>query len=225
MRRVFGIPALTSLRAFTQMPDEPLRSVVDPGVLTTRQTISPRVFKAFFPERCWVLWPNDTNLLNDWKAGKDMTALPSNHTNGTVPETSTPQAMVADNDLAVGQIVEALTRSSFWKKMAIFIVKDDAQDGADHVDGHRTTAFVVSPHTRRGAVDSTFYSQLSILKTIELQLGLPNLTIFDRIANDMRASFQNTPDFAPYQAGTPKQSIFAMNPPTKTGKRESACDR
>ena len=198
---------------------------MDPGVVTTRQTISPPMFKAFFPEECWVLWPNDTNLLNDWKAGKDMTALPSNHTNGTVPGTSTRQAMVADNDLAVGQIVEALTRSPFWKKMAIFIVKDDAQDGVNHVDGHRTTAFVVSPYSRRGAVDSIFYSQLSILKTIELQLGLTNLTIFDRIANDMRASFQNTPDFAPYQAGTPKQSIFAMNPPTKTGKRESACDR
>jgi hypothetical protein len=138
--------------------------------------------------------------------------LPSNHTNGTNPGASTPQAMVADNDLAVGQIVEALTKSPFWKKMAIFIVEDDAQNGVDHVDGHRTVSLVVSPFARRGAIDSTFYSHQSILKTIELILGLPNLSLFDRIATDMRASFQNTPDLAPYVAETPKQSLFDRNP-------------
>jgi len=141
--------------------------------------------------------------------------LPSNHTNGASPGSSTPQAMVADNDLALGQIVEALSHSPFWKKMVIFVVEDDAQNGVDHVDGHRTVALVVSPYARRDTVDSTFYSHPSILKTIELMLGLPTLSIFDRIATDMRASFQDTPDFTPYDAVMPEQSLFDVNPPAK----------
>src|SRR6185295_8722170 len=100
----------------------------------------------------------------------------------------------ADNDLAVGLIVKALSRSKFWNKMAIFVVEDDAQGGVDHVDGHRTVALAVSPYTRRGHVDSTFYSNQSMLKTIELILGLPTMSIFDMIANDMRASFTSTAD-------------------------------
>jgi hypothetical protein len=140
--------------------------------------------------------------------------LPSDHTYGTRPEVSTPQAMVADNDLALGQIVDALTKSSFWKKMAIFVVEDDAQNGVDHVDGHRTVALAISPYVRRGSIDSTFYSNQSILKTIELILGLPTLSLFDLIANDMRVSFRNEPDFAPYTAVLPKQSLFERNPAT-----------
>lgn len=139
--------------------------------------------------------------------------LPSNHTAGTTPGGSTPKAMVADNDLAVGQIVEALSHSSFWPKMAIFIVEDDAQNGVDHVDGHRTAAFVASPYTRRGHIDSTFYSHQSMLKTIELILGLPTMSIFDLIANDMRNSFTGEPDFTPYTAIRPKQDLFEVNPP------------
>ena len=99
--------------------------------------------------------------------------LPSDHTNGSAPGTHTPKAMVADNGLALGQIVEALSKSPFWKKMAIFVVEDDAQNGVDHVDGHRTTALAISPYIRRGSVDSTFYAHQSMLKTIELILGLP----------------------------------------------------
>ena len=121
--------------------------------------------------------------------------------------------MVADNDLAVGQIVEALTKSRFWPKMAIFIVEDDAQNGVDHVDGHRTTAFVVSPYARRGHIDSTFYSHQSMLKTIELILGLPTMSLFDLIAHDMRHSFTDKPDLTPYTAVRPKQDLFEMNPP------------
>lgn len=80
--------------------------------------------------------------------------------------------MVADNDLALGRIVEALSASPFWPKMAILVVEDDAQNGVDHVDGHRTVALAVSPYVRRGQVDSTFYAQPSMVKTIELMLGL-----------------------------------------------------
>jgi len=169
----------------------------------------------------------DLKKWNDQGSMPNLTViqLPSDHTFGTSPDVSTPKAMVADNDLAVGQIVEALTKSKFWKKMAIFIVEDDAQNGVDHVDGHRTTAMVISPYTRRGHVDSTFYSHQSMLKTMELILGLPTMSIFDLIANDMRASFHETPDYTPYDAVVPEQSLDDVNPPLralKGAQREGA---
>jgi DNA-binding beta-propeller fold protein YncE len=138
--------------------------------------------------------------------------LPNDHTVGTRPGGSTPKAMVADNDLAVGQIVEGLTKSKFWNKMAIFVVEDDAQNGVDHVDGHRTVALAISPYIKRGHVDSTFYSHQSMLKTIELILGLPTMSLFDLIANEMRESFTEKPDFTGFTAEVPKQSLFEMNP-------------
>ncbi len=155
--------------------------------------------------------------LKQWEADGHMpnltlVQLPSNHTNGANPGTSSAKAMVADNDLALGQIVAGLTRSQFWKKMAIFIVEDDAQNGVDHVDGHRTVALVASHNVRRDHVDSTFYSHQSILKTIELILGLPTLSLFDMIANDMRASFQDAPVLDAYECVQPRQSLFEVNP-------------
>jgi hypothetical protein len=141
-----------------------------------------------------------------------MVQLPSDHTSGTSPNYSTPKACFADNDLALGQIVEGLAHSKFWRSMLIFVVEDDAQSGLDHVDGHRTVAQAISPYTRRGAVDSTFYSQASIAKTIELILGLPTMSLFDLIANDMRNAFQTTPVFTPYTAEIPQQSIYEANP-------------
>lgn len=153
-----------------------------------------------------------------------MMLLPSDHTRGADPGQSTPQAMVADNDLAVGQIVEALSKSKFWPKMAIFIVEDDAQNGVDHVDGHRTVALAVSPYTRRGHVDSTFYSTQSMIKTIELILGLPTMSLFDLIAEDMRHSFQPTPDLTPYKAVEEKISLFDMNPPVRALKAQARAD-
>jgi hypothetical protein len=150
--------------------------------------------------------------------------LPSDHTRGTTPRTSTPKAMVADNDLALGQIVEALTKSRFWAKMAIFVVEDDAQNGVDHVDGHRTVALAVSPYIRRGHVDSTFYAHQSILKTIELMLGLPTLSLFDLIANDMRASFTNTADLEAYTAVQPKQALFETNPELTSLRGQARAD-
>jgi YVTN family beta-propeller protein len=144
-----------------------------------------------------------------------MVQLPSNHTNGSTPGSSSAKAMVADNDLALGQIVEGLTKTRFWKKMAILVVEDDAQNGVDHVDGHRTIAFVASPYARRGHIDSTFYSHQSMLKTIELMLGLPTLSLFDLIAHDMRASFQDEPDYGGFTHVMPKQSLFERNPELK----------
>lgn len=155
--------------------------------------------------------------LGDWEAAGSMpdlvmVQLPSNHTAGTSPDFSTPKACFADNDLALGQIVEGLTHSKFWKSMLILVVEDDAQSGLDHVDGHRTVAQLISPYARRGAVDSIFYSQVSMVKTIELILGLPTMSLFDLIANDLRNGFQATPEFAPYTAEIPKQSIYEANP-------------
>ena len=139
--------------------------------------------------------------------------LPSDHTEGTHPNYTTPKACLADNDLAVGKIVEGITHSQFWKSSLIFVVEDDAQDGLDHVDGHRTVALAISPYIRRGVIDSTFYSQCSMIKTIEIILGLPTMSLFDLIATDMRTSFQAQPDFTPYVAIEPQQSIYEVNPP------------
>jgi len=142
--------------------------------------------------------------------------LPSNHTRGTTPGVHTPKAMVADNDLALGQIVESLTHSRFWPKMAIFVVEDDAQNGVDHVDGHRTVALAISPYVRRGYLDSTFYAHPSMVKTIELILGLPTMSLFDLIASDMRAAFTSHPDYTPYTAVEPRQSLYELNPPLQS---------
>src|SRR5437773_1766199 len=143
-----------------------------------------------------------------------MMNLPSDHTEGISPGWCTPKACVADNDLALGKIVEGLTRSRFWKSMAILAVEDDAQNGVDHIDGHRTVALAISPFTRRHSIDSTFYSQPSMVKTVELMLGLGALSIFDLVATDMRASFMapgETPNFAPFTAIEPTQSIYETN--------------
>ena len=155
--------------------------------------------------------------LEEWKTAGTMPnlvvlQLPSDHTRGATPEFHTAKAMVADNDLALGQIVEALSASPFWKKMAILVVEDDAQNGVDHVDGHRTIALAISPYARRQHVDSTFYAHQSMVKTIELMLGLPTLSLFDLIATDMRASFTDTPDPRPYAAVQPRQSLSEKNP-------------
>jgi hypothetical protein len=155
--------------------------------------------------------------LKQWEAdGKMpnlvMMQLPSDHTGGTNPGFSTPKACLADNDLAVGQLIEGISHSKFWKSTLVLIVEDDAQDGLDHVDGHRTVALAVSPYIKRHATDSTFYSQVSMIKTTEAILGLPNLSLFDLIANDMRNSFTKDADLTPYEAIQPKQSIYEVNP-------------
>jgi DNA-binding beta-propeller fold protein YncE len=157
--------------------------------------------------------------LREWEAKQSMpnlvmVILPSDHTVGTSAGWCTPKACVADNDLALGRIVEALTHSSFWKSMAVLSVEDDAQDGVDHIDGHRTVALVASPYARRGVIDSTFYAQPSMVKTIELMLGLPAMSAFDLVASDMRASFLGAgeqPDFTPYTAVVPAQSLYEIN--------------
>src|SRR5262249_48870122 len=108
----------------------------------------------------------------------------------------------------------AVSHSDFWRETAIFIVEDDAQDGPDHVEMHRTVAQIISPYSQTGAVDSTFYSTVSMLRTIELIAGIPPLTQFDAAATPMSASFSSPPSFRPYDAVPPMTSLAAPNPPT-----------
>jgi YVTN family beta-propeller protein len=126
--------------------------------------------------------------------------LPNDHTHGVTPGYPTPRAYVADNDLALGQIIAALSRSRFWPQMAVFIVEDDAQNGPDHVDAHRTVAYVISPYAKRRVVDSTMYSTSSMLRTMELILGLQPMSQFDAAATPMFNSFQAKADLRPYEA-------------------------
>lgn len=138
--------------------------------------------------------------------------LPVNHTTGTRPGYPTPKASVADNDLALGQIVEAVTKSKFWPETCIFVVEDDPQNGYDHVDGHRTVALVISPYTKRKHVDSTNYNQTGMVKTIELMLGLPPMNQLDLSATPMRYCFQDKPDLTPYQCLPNQVPLDEMNP-------------
>jgi YVTN family beta-propeller protein len=137
--------------------------------------------------------------------------LPSDHTYGTTPEARKPAAYVADNDLALGRLVEAVSHSEFWPSTAIFVVEDDAQDGPDHVDGHRSIAYAISPYTQTGTVDSTFYSSVSVLRTMELILGVEPMSQFDALATPMAGAFSTTPNLRPYDALTPGQSLTATN--------------
>jgi YVTN family beta-propeller protein len=142
-------------------------------------------------------------------------SLPCDHTQGTKPDFPTPRAMVADNDLALGRIVEAVSRSRFWKETCILVVEDDPQNGYDHVDGHRTVALAVSPYTRRKFVDHTNYNHTGMVKTIELMLGLPPMNQMDLSATPMRHCFQETPDLTPYRAAVNRVALDEMNLPLK----------
>jgi hypothetical protein len=125
-------------------------------------------------------------------------SLGEDHTDGTRPGSYTPQACVASNDLALGRLVEAVSKSRLWKETAIFVIEDDAQNGPDHVDAHRTVGLVISPFARRRAVDSTQYSTVSMVRTMELVLGLPPLSQYDAAARPMFASFTDKADLTPY---------------------------
>lgn len=141
--------------------------------------------------------------------------LPNDHTSGTSPGAPTPAAQVADNDLAFGQIVEALSHSKFWKETCIFAIEDDPQAGWDHVSGYRTTAYVISPYTKRGQVISTQYNQTSLIRTMEMILGLPPMNQMDATATPMFDCFQDTPDFTPFKSVKNNIPLDQMNPDPK----------
>jgi DNA-binding beta-propeller fold protein YncE len=157
--------------------------------------------------------------------------LPNDHTHGATPLFPTPTAFVAENDLALGRIVDAVSHSRYWAQTAIFVVEDDSQNGCDHVDAHRTVALVASPYARRGGKDSTMYSTTSMLRTMELILGLKPMSQFDAAATPMFDSFQAEPDLRPYDAAPENVNLEDKNQLTDWGAnlkmnfaREDAAD-
>jgi YVTN family beta-propeller protein len=148
--------------------------------------------------------------------------LGNDHTAGTRAGYPTPRAMVAENDVALGRIFEAITNSPFWKESAIFVLEDDSQAGPDHVDTHRSIALVASPFTRRGSVDSTLYNTGAMLRTIELVLGLPPMSNLDAGATPMYAAFQPTPALAPFKARPARIDLQEKNAVTAWGAAASA---
>lgn len=147
--------------------------------------------------------------------------LPNDHTAGTRPGYPTPQAMMADNDLALGRLVEAVSRSPFWKDTLVVAVEDDAQNGPDHVDAHRTVALLAGAYVRRRVVDHTFSSTVSLLRTIELILGIPPMTQYDAAAQPLLSAVTDEPAPFSYAAVVPGQSLVAVNTPTAPGAAES----
>jgi DNA-binding beta-propeller fold protein YncE len=138
--------------------------------------------------------------------------LPNDHTSGTSADCPTPASCMADNDLALGRIVEALSQSKFWNEMAIFAIEDDPQAGWDHVSGYRTTAYCISPYTKRGQVVSTQYNTTSIIRTIEQILGLPPMNQFDASATPMFDCFTDKADLMPFKSVANRVPLDQMNP-------------
>jgi hypothetical protein len=148
-------------------------------------------------------------------------SLPCDHAQGTDPRYPTPRAMMADNDLALGRVVEAVSRSPQWKETCIFVVEDDAQSGPDHVDGHRTVFLAISPYNRRRTVDSSFYPQTYMIRSIEMMLGLDPMNQFDAVSAPMAACFHDRLDLTPYRAVPNRVSLTERNP---SGKSMTAAD-
>ena len=175
----------------------------------------------------------DTTRFYQWKREFDSllaaNALPqfnsmrfgNDHTEGSRLGRSTPNAHVADNDLAVGMFIEYLSKSPVWKESAVFIVEDDAQNGPDHVDAHRTTAYLAGPHVKRGYVDHTMYSTSSMLRTMELILGLPPMSQYDAAATPMWRSFTATADLSSFIALPANVDINEKNKATTASARLS----
>ncbi len=145
--------------------------------------------------------------------GLSILRLGGDHTNYAKPGFPTPRAMIAENDLALGRVVEAISNSRYWKHSAIFILEDDAQNGPDHVDAHRSVALVASPYARRHAVDSTLSTTCGMLRTIELILGLPPMSQCDAAAAPMYGAFGGRPDRTPYRRREARVPLDEMNDP------------
>lgn len=138
--------------------------------------------------------------------------LPQDHTSGTNPGAPTPRAHIADNDLALGRVVEGISKSRFWPRTCIFVIEDDPQDGFDHVDGHRSLCLVISPHAKHGKVVSEFYNQTAVLHTMARMLGVPPMNQMDSMSEPMSKCFVRRPDLAPYTARPTSVPLDELNP-------------
>jgi hypothetical protein len=159
---------------------------------------------------------------NNWVATDSLPqlvymTLPNNHTNGGSPDHHSPRAMVADNDLGLGQVVDLVSHSPYWKESAIFVLEDDSQDGFDHVDAHRIPAYVISPYARKGLV-GTPYDMVSMIHSMELILGLRPMNLFDAAAAPMYDAFTANPqNIAPFDAVPATYNLLEENPANPRG--------
>ena len=147
--------------------------------------------------------------------------LANDHTNGTKPGTPSPRAMMADNDFALGRLVEAISTSPYWKESAVFVVEDDAQSGPDHVDSHRSVLLVASPFAKHGATDHTFYTTSGVLRSIELILGLAPMSQYDAAATPLYGAFDSASSLAMFRRDDPHVSLDEQNLPTAFGATAS----
>ena len=170
------------------------------------------------------VWEHDFDSLLANNALPKFSTLryPDDHTSGMRKGAYTPYAAAADNDLAVGRFIEHISNSPIWKESAIFIVEDDAQNGPDHVDAHRSTAYLISPYVKRNFVDHTMYSTSGLLRTIELILGLPPMSQYDAAAMPLFRSFTAAPDFTPYTTIPANLDIDERNTAWNKLAKESA---
>ena len=151
--------------------------------------------------------PGDVPALN-------YVTLPNDHTVGTTPGERTPEAMIAENDLAVGEVVDLISHSPIWKRSPILVIEDDSQDGLDHVDARRIPALAISPYARRGAVVHDRYDFLSFIRTMEIVTEMRPLNLFDAVATPMYSAFDGDPsdNDEPYDAIVPEQDLLERNP-------------
>lgn len=205
---------------------------------TDNARLKPHIHPRFigFPSIVSDQWRADQYLadLKQFEATGKMPSLsvlllPNDHTAGTRPGMPTPRAAVADNDLATGRIIEAISKSKFWKETLILVMEDDSQLGIDHVDGHRTIAYCASPYTKRKTVISEPYNHTSFIRTIGLVLGFPAMNRFDRTATPMTAVFTDKPDFTPFTHRPANLRLDELNPPARALRGEArklaeACD-
>ena len=181
----------------------------------------------------WNLDVRDTVRFNQWKRDFDslvaINALPhlntlrfpNDHTSGLAKGKPTPLAYAADNDFAVGMFIDYLSKSKVWNESVVFILEDDAQDGPDHVDAHRSTAYIAGGFVKRNYVDHTMYSTTSVLRTIELILGMPPMSQYDAAATPMWRCFQSTPNSTPYNVKPLQININEKNTAENTWQRKS----
>ncbi len=172
---------------------------------------------------CWPLVQSDQDradqFISDYttlsKANKVpnlmILSLPCDHTEGLNPNYPTPGSMVADNDLALGRVLETVSKSPQWKSTCVFVIEDDAQFGVDHIDGHRTVYFAVSPYTKRGYVDHELCNTVSMIRSIEMMLGIPPMNRFDALTPPLYACFSDTPNLSPYTQVPNKVPLDQMN--------------
>ena len=159
---------------------------------------------------------------DDTLPGLEIIRLGNDHTSGTSPGALSPRSLVADNDLALGQLVETISTSRYWKESAIFVVEDDAQNGPDHVDAHRSVLLAISPFTRHGAVDSTLYTTSGVLRTMELLLGIEPMSQYDAAATPMYNGFQATPVLDAFTHLPARVPLDERNDWSSPGAAESA---